>query len=237
MRRAWIAGLIGLVLSTACDPTEADCRRLVTELNGSVERLRPARVTEDHPPDDAARSMRQFGTSVAKEADALAALALEAPALVTQRDAYVQAARRTSAAASGWADAIDARRRARHDADAAHEALDDDLDELEERCKQSTCYELMQRLAALARAPVPTLPEELEKLGADLGRITTDDPAIDAVVARHQTAVRQLTAALVAMRSAQAEVARHRETLQSAAAAESAVAKRIDGICRPQPGT
>lgn len=232
--RAWVVLIIASQLApTGCDPTAADCKVLVKELNESVDRLRPQRVTDAGPPTEVAGAMRLFGAAVTKETDQIAAVTLEAPALVAARDAYVAAARQTAAAAIGWADAVDARHRARREGDAAKAALDRNLDELDERCRGSACFELMKRLAAPTTTPSSALHTALGALADELGGITTDDPAIDAAIAQHRIELGRLAAALKSMREAEAETDRHRQTLAGAAAVETAAVDRIDGICRP----
>ena len=222
-----LGSLLGLL---GCDSTEEDCRTLVTKLNGSVDRLRPARV-DAGPPEKVTASMRRFGDALSREADTLAALAIRSPELVTQRDAYVDVTRRTSATAIAWADAVDALARARDEADVARTVLEKGLDELEEHCAGSTCHEIVQRMARLTEAPGDLLPKELDALADDLGRVTTELPAIDATLARHREAVRRLAAAIRTMREAKEETEQHRKALDHAATRESQLVDRINGIC------
>lgn len=225
-------GLFAPLWLCSCDPTQADCDALVPKLNASVHRLRPQRVTDAGPPAEVVTSMRRFGTAVDEEADGVATLALKAPRLVAERDAYVSASRATARAAIGWADAIDARRRAQQKGEAARAELESNLDELEERCSASTCFELMEHLAGPTKASSSTMPDELEALAGVLARITTDDAAIDAVIARHRAAIQRLAAALRDMRRAHAEADRHRKILDGAATKEATLVDRINGICR-----
>lgn len=230
--KPWLLAALVTLLGLGCDPTEANCRQLVTRLNASVERLRPKLVSEAGPPKEVAAAMRRFGDAVAREADALAALPLEAQELQAQRDAYVAAARRSADAATAWADALDAMEAARADGDAAKKALDASLDELEKRCEASTCYELMQRVSRPSEVPPADIPQALEELADDLGRLTTDTAAVDEVVSRHREHLRRLATAMRAMRRAEGTAEEQRKRLLAASGEEAPVVERINAICR-----
>jgi len=228
--RRW---LLVLLLIAGCDPTEADCRRLVDQLNGSADRLASESLPDGGTPDELVAPMRRLGTKLQHEADVLAALPLEAALLVGQRDAHVDATRRAAAAATMWATALEDMMEARAAGDAAREAMDANLTVLQERCEASTCYELMQRLARPSGHAPADMPEELARLARDLSTITTEVDAVDEAIAEHAKQARALAEALGAMRAAEKTTARARRSFEKAAADQSQAVDRINGVCRP----
>ena len=220
-----LALLLTLGPLLGCSTREADCDRVIGALQA-------APFPTPNPSAGAAEKRDFVGETertAQRRGDGLDALPiLQAAEVQALREACRSHLTAIAQAASELGLALGAAEQASSDARASAEAMDSDLKALEERCKDSVCYALMERVA---RAPEGDAASDARRLADDVGAMSLEDPEAERARVTYAADLERHAVALAALTSAQAATGKAKDALTDAMRRHNEDVEQLNRVC------